>query len=519
MEELANSPEPSGPSRRSALSKLFRPLREAGKPRGVNAWYKATFLASLACIFLYTAFGLIFVRLHALRLADEMRLLARFGMTALIRPDDAHLANPLHQLASGLFFGMTLGTLCAMVCMILSLPAWLWGGFKRFDLAAFAGAVLLCTYFTFSMEMPWVSICFGLLCPALFMAVWLYFIRTKSLHHPKYLRWAVFCAVIIAPLIIIVATIPSFQSIRDYMLTSRLTEPLSDVYYEHTLLAADVIKPVWARSQNVVAVSSEIKDLGYIPHGTLWIQSSNPCSIDGASFAVSRAELGCRSVEIPADGMSANEGNRILEVFGKALDSNRFMRKGIGFFFFSGPLIVISVLLLSWLALAMEMVHIHSRKASFIMVCLYMSMFVPLFHSAYLDIKIRSHPDLIQQFASSAIERERYCAIAIYPGALAKDDLIRMMNDPSPRVRLNALVEAGNRRDSTLMGPISGRLGDTKMNVRTKACWALGKIPSVEVADILDKVVRDDPSWYVRDYAYASIGRIRPEAKTVHLHE
>jgi len=111
----------------------------------------------------------------------------------------------------------------------------------------------------------------------------------------------------------------------------------------------------------------------------------------------------------------------------------------------------------------------------------------------------------------------RYAAVATYPGALPKETLVRLMQDPSSRVRVNALIEAGDRKDKTLEPAIEARLRDPKMNVRTKACWALGKIQSEEVLNLLDRTAREDPSWYVRNYAYASIGRIRPETKVISL--
>jgi HEAT repeat protein len=71
--------------------------------------------------------------------------------------------------------------------------------------------------------------------------------------------------------------------------------------------------------------------------------------------------------------------------------------------------------------------------------------------------------------------------------------------------------------DMGLLSAIEALLKDPKMNVRTKACWALGKIQSDMALNLLDKVVHEDPSWYVRDYAYASTGRIRPETKVISL--
>ena len=115
------------------------------------------------------------------------------------------------------------------------------------------------------------------------------------------------------------------------------------------------------------------------------------------------------------------------------------------------------------------------------------------------------------------LERMRYIALSVYPGALAPESLVRLMNDPSARVRLNAVIEAGKRRDPSLLPDIETRLKDPQMNVRTKACQALGRLGSDQAISLLDKTVRIDPSWYVRDYAYAAMGRIRPEARVVRI--
>jgi hypothetical protein len=517
IEELLKGSEPSIRRKTGIFPIPSVCIRPAGSHRDINGWFRASFWGSVACIILYTAFGYVFVRAHALRIAAEMGLLTRFGMTTLIKPDDVHLTALGHLLASALFFGMTLGVLNALVCMALTFPAWVSGRFARQDLFAFIGAVLVCTFSTFSREMPWASVCFGLLCPLIFTSVWLCMVRKAGHKSINIKRWAIFCGIIIAPLAITIGTGSSFLSIRDSMLSMRVTEALSDVYYEHTLLSADVIKPISARSQNVIAISDDIKSPGYTPHGTLWIRSKSPCSVEGATFAAGRQGLNCNSVRLPDDSLSANDNNRIIDELSKAIDPNKLMRGGIGFFFFSGPLIVITALILSWFALALERIFTRSRLIAFIIVIAYLSIFTPLFHGAYLLAQLTSHPEKISDYAASPVERMRYTAVATYPGALSKEDLVRLMQDPSPRVRVNAVIEAGDRMDMALLPAIEARLKDPKMNVRTKACYALGKIQSDMALNLLDKAVHEDPSWYVRDYAYASMGRIRPETKVISL--
>ena len=180
-------------------------------------------------------------------------------------------------------------------------------------------------------------------------------------------------------------------------------------------------------------------------------------------------------------------------------------------------MILITALILSWFALALEMVFTRSRLIVFIIVIAYLSVFMPLFHGAYLLAQLKSHPEKISDYAASPVESMRYTVVVTYPGALSKQDLVSLMQDPSARVRVNAVIEAGDRMDMALLSAIEARLKDPKMNVRTKACRALGKIQSDKALNLLDKAVREDPSWYVRDYAYASIGRIRPETKVISL--
>lgn len=517
MEELIHGSEPSISRKRNLFPVIFVPLRQAGASGYFGRWYTASFWGSVACILFYTAFGLIFVRMHARSIAAEMGLLARFGMTQLTGTDDVHLKLLKHQLGSALFFGLTLGVLNAFLCMVLTLPAWISGRFTRNDLFVFAAAALMCTYFCFSLELPLASICFGLLSPIVFTLPWLLIVRKTGRRIVSLKAWAVFFGIIVVPLLILVETGSSFLSIRDSMLSMPITRTLSDFYYEHTLLAADVIKPVSARSQNVIALSDDCSSVGYMPHGTLWIQAKAPCSVAGATFAAGRGLLNCRAVRLPDDGLSANDENRIIEKYGKAIDPNKDIRGAIGFFLFSGPLIAIIVLLLSWLALGLEHIYTRSRISAMVVVLAYLSIFAPLFHGAYLTAQLEAHSERIMEYASSPSERMRYIALSVYPGALAPESLVRLMNDPSARVRLNAVIEAGKRRDTSLLPDIETRLKDPQMNVRTKACQALGRLGSDQAISLLDKTVRIDPSWYVRDYAYAAMGRIRPEARIVRI--
>jgi HEAT repeat protein len=94
-----------------------------------------------------------------------------------------------------------------------------------------------------------------------------------------------------------------------------------------------------------------------------------------------------------------------------------------------------------------------------------------------------------------------------------------MLRDASTRVRVNALVEAGERRNPTYLPLVEKNMADPQLNVRTKACWSLGRIGTERSLELLRQAARTDPSWYVRDYAYAAAGRIMPETMLVSLEE
>lgn len=492
-------------------------LRPAGSPRDVRGWFLASFLGTVACMLLYMVFGYIFVRLHAQMISSEMALYARFGMTVLIAPQDPHLTSPDHLLAGSLFFGLTMGVLNALLCMIATLPAWISGRLMWSDLLCALGAGAACVYFTFSHELPWVAVIIGLICPFIFCAVWVMVVkrcRPSRVHRPL---WILFSVLILSPLFLALAAGSGFLSIRDSMLSMPVIRSWSTAYYDHTLLAADVIKSADMRTQNAIAVVRGIERIGFLPHGTLWMRTADPCRLKGATLVMGRGGLSCPSIRVPEDGRPANFQNRIIREYAKDHDPNRYMRKGMGLFFYQGGLVAVTLLLLAWFALGLEGLWHRSRGASAVVLAAYLAFFGPSFQGEYLVHRLKSHPENVAEYASSPHESRRYAALSVYPGAIAEEALMSMIEDASPRIRVNALIEAGERRDQALIPLIGKSATDPQLNVRTKACWALGRIGSPRVLEILDEVVKTDPCWYVRDYAYAAMGRIRKEAKVVDL--
>lgn len=491
-------------------------LRPAGARRNIARWFSASFAGNCACILLYTIFGLFFVRLHARMISEEMKLMAASGMTALIAPGDVHLVQLGHQLSSALFFGLTLGVLGGLVSMVVTLPAWLSGRIVAFDLVAAVLGGVACTYVSFSRELPLVSVAAGMLCPVFFMIPWAYTLRSGSGAGIRWGRWAVSAGVLVSPLVLAFLPGSAFLNARDAMTILPLVRDVNDFYYEHTLLAADVIKPVAARSQNVIALSSTIDRIGHMPHGTLWVRVKDPCMVRAARIALSREEHSCATVRLD-DDMPANQGNRVFEDLGPRFDPNALMRSGLGTFFYSGPMLLMTALLLAWLALGVARLSERSAAGAVAVLAAYLGLFAPAFHGAFLQYRLRHDPAMLAGYAVSSSEQKRYLAVTTYPGALSAETLVALMKDPSARVRINALVEAGERRDRSMLEAIASCAADPQLNVRTKACWALGRIGSSRSLEVLRRVMEKDPEWYVRDYAYAAAGRIRPEAKVITL--
>ena len=467
---------------------------------------------------LYTIYALVLVRDHAARIALEAVLVSSHGMTQLVTPFDPHIADLSHQVSSSLFFGLTLGILCGMVCSLVFVPAWVRGELTLKDapLVVFASAVCACL--GYSGEHAAAGVITGLVCPVVFAAPWCAIIRTARVQTPvSPFAAAVVTALLAAPALVLMCLGLNFLSVRDMLIASPGLGCLSDFYYAHTLLAADVIKPVHARSQNVIAVQEDLGPVGPMPHGTLWVRTPDPCSVVGARLCVATRPLSCEAVRVPGDGDPVNRDSRVFRNASSALDPNRTMRASIGFFLFSGPLVLTFLFILSWASCLIAWLGRRRPAAAVVLVVVCLMLYAPLARHAYLGATLARHPERTGELAASGDETERYMAVSTYPGALDDRRLTALMSDPSPRVRLHAVVEAGSRGGRAFLAGIIRLTRDPQLNVRTKACRALGRMdPSVSV-DVLARVARQDPSWYVRDYAYAALGRVRPEAREIVL--
>jgi hypothetical protein len=483
-------------------------------PPDIGRWYLATFLGTMCCITLYTVYGFIFVRAHAFRIARQMELLQRFGMIPLISPDDKYINSFIHLLASSLLFGLTLGILNALVCMAMTLPQWITGNLRKRDMLPLLIVPFTAAYLGFSYEMPLVSVICGITCPFVFAIPWLWVLRTGKGTRVNIRQWAMLTGILVVPLVVIALMRPSYVLIRDTMIEMPPVSGLSDIYYNHTLLGADVIKPPASRAQNVFAVSKSIAEIGPVPHGSLWIRTDDPCSLQGADMTVSKKPLKCRGIVLK-DSLPANEKRRIFKEYDKEWDLNRNMRNGIGFYYFSGPFPFCIILLASWLGMALVRLFQFSRVAATILLCIYLALFIPVCNTTYLAMYLRTHPEKMREYLDSGKEKKVYLATVESPGALTLDDLKNLMEKGSTRIRINALVEARERRNPALIPAIEQSLRDPRLNVRNKACRALERMAAPEAIPVLERTARSDPSWYVRNSAYYALGTVKPDARVV----
>jgi hypothetical protein len=375
----------------------------------------------------------------------------------------------------------------------------------------------LFTFLGFSGEHPVVAFLFGFLCPAAFFAPWYLIIRRSEPRDLSVKRWAAMAFLMASPLIFLLTFgHGSFEMVRDTMLTMPVARDLSDFYYDHTLLAAHVIKPFEALEQKVVAVSDGIGQIGPIPHGTLWVITPDPCGLEARNLTVSDRELACPSVIIP-DSRPANVNNRVVKEYGKAFDANELMRQGIGIFFFKGPFLLVPVFLMLWFALFLSNLWERSPGGAVVVLLLYLALFWPAWMNFYGQYGLRSHPDMIAAYMLSEHEEMRYLALATFPDQFTDRELLRFSRDDSPRIRVRALLEAGGRHSPRFLEIFANGLKDPQLNVRTRACMALGGLRSDRAADLLEHAFVHDPSWYVRMYAFKALGASRPMARVIRV--
>ena len=492
------------------------PIERTDLPR----FFLAAFAGMLACIVLYTIFGTIFTSVHAGRLSSEMQLFLNQHLAVAILPTDPFLNDFIHQLGSGLFFGLTLGLLCGIAGLLASIPIWYLGQdaprLGSIGIMVYGILAVMAIMSSYSYELPAVSIVLGILAPAAYFLPWTIIVRTTRPRSINITRWVVVAMLLCIPLILLKGQ--SYEHIRDAMVDTPILRNLNTFYYEHTLLAADVIKPPNFRTQNAIALTQDIELTGAIPHGTLWITSTNPCSISGAYLSAALSDLPCPSVKLASPRVTPET---ILKA--PTADRNQTMRKGIGTFLTKGPILIIPVFLLAWIALALSRLSQRNLTMVAFLISAFLLAFVPCFSHLYLSHELRTHPEKIHAFAASPHPAQRYQALLLQldehrqlAEKLTPLELSTLAQDRYAKIRLNALILAGKSEDKTAFFTlVKNALADPQLNVRTKACLALGQIGGQEALDLLLKTTVNDPSWYVRDYAYNAIGRIQPMSAVV----
>ncbi|MEA2101830.1 MAG: hypothetical protein U9P80_04565, partial [Thermodesulfobacteriota bacterium] len=217
----------------------------------LNAWFRVSAAGLVYCIILYTFFGFVFVHRHAGMISMEMEAYISHGMSPLIAPGDPAITDMGCLLGSSVFFGLTLGVMNAVLAMAFSIVPWSRGRFSRHDIMPAVSLAALSIYLCFSTELPIVSIGAGLITLPVFFLSWIYPAKKVPRTKTPFIQWVVFVLLLLTPLLVLHNT--TFWQIRDAMLVCPLSSSLSDFYYKHTLLAADVIKPAQFRTQNLVA--------------------------------------------------------------------------------------------------------------------------------------------------------------------------------------------------------------------------------------------------------------------------
>jgi len=487
----------------------------------INRLFAATVAGALCLAFLYTIFGFVFCHVHAERISAEMALFLANGLTPVINPDDPNLLSTAHQLGAGAFFGLTLGLLIGIAGAIAGLILWFVPlNQKLMKIALILLSIVITVFaciFGYSRELPAVSIIFGIVSPIVFFLPWLLIAgKRKKKEIPK-LPWVISILVICTPLILIKGQ--SYELVRDVMADTPVLSSINDFYYENTLLAADVIKPLRFRTQNAVAVSSSIEEISQVPSGSLFIITPEPCSVKGAVIAVSTEKLPCRTVVVSNGSKNVSAASILGD--DEASDLNKLLRNGIGTFL-KGPIIAVPLIIFGWLSFGLACLF---RKRPYIAVAImlcYLALLVPAFYSRHLKNELYSNPSKIHEYVSSSSSTKKYLTLVYmldqkveHTDGLYPDELRSLAKDAKAATRLNALVFAGNLKNTEFYDMVKPMLGDKQLNVRTKAVWALGRIGGDDVAGALSQVLKNDPSWYVRDYAYNSLSKIRPESLVI----
>jgi len=465
------------------------------------------YLRTCASIFLiqfvlYTGFGYVLVARHADQLAAEMALVQASGLPALIAPTDHFLTSFSARLGSAVLFGLTIGALAGLLMCLWAYPFWRRGfGRRRDQLWGVIFAALL-AWLTFTAEIAWLSSLWALAGLGLSYVIIRLGRQPQDHTRPDRRLSAVMLVLVLLPLALLLTA--SYVTIRDSLLAKPVLAGLNRFYYEHTLLAADVIKPAASRTQVVMAVAgAPARVVSRVP-GCLMILTDSP---DRAAQARIRLDYQQQP------GSSALDQNAALQSYSAKYDASRRLRLGVGLGLVCLKLVGLGLAV--WFGFALAGIYAGNRATCLVLAIVYYAFFSPLAQLKFYEVELKRVPNALAAFARSDCEAKRYLAAS--SPLLECGDLARLAGDQSPRVRLTALVNAGERRELSLLPQVLQALNDPQLNVRTKACWALGRMPDRSAIGALYARLQCDPSWYVRDYAYAALNQIQPISRIVRL--
>ncbi len=476
-------------------------------------WFGAVFLGLIACILLYTCLGYLLVRTHATFISAEMQIFTHFHMIPVVLPGDVYITSKLHLLGSSLFFGLTLGTFIAIIASILSIPIWIRKRVGvKFGMLTYVLLATIACILGYSKEMPVPSLFTGMLAPGFFFLPWWAIARHAVPQERQVTTWPVFFIIILLPGLVLLPGL-NYTRVRDMMVSTPILRSLSRFYYDHTLLAAHVIKPIKYRTQNVIAIPPDTRVVAFSPPGTLWVRTAKPCSMNGIAFAVNQTRLNCPHVLVK-DTTELNRDNKLVDKASIALDFNRSIRRTIGTFL-HGPELLVPLFLLGWISAILSRLYTTRGFAAIVLILAYYALFMPSLRGIYITRKVMRDPGLVHEYAISESREKRYACLVTHPERLNPAELKRLARDDNPGTRLNALIEMGRRHSSRFIPDLIRGARDPQLNVRTKACEALGVIGGKRALRELEEVLNTETNWYVRDYAYNAACRIRPIAAVV----
>jgi len=472
------------------------------------------FLGVLGCAALDTAFGLVLSRRHAEAIQAKARLFLEHGLPTVIRPDDPHLTDLSFQggaaVQLGVALGVITGLLAAAVEAFLGILQRRWG--QRAPWLRFLLAPIYLP-FLFSKEAPFLSLLCALLTPLAFRIPWIW--DNGEIPSPRKgdpVRTGLFGLLFV----LVGASLVGFSPHRgrDTLIDFPVGRSIVHFYYEHTPLAAHVIQPLRHLAQKVIVQSDKLPHPTILPHGTLWIATTDPCAVRGASLVLCAEPGECPCYHLSSFGTEAN-GIRLLEKASQEIDPNRAVRRGVRTAVLWG-LPALALLVATWLGLIAEDLWQRGRKERLPVLagCLILA---GLLLWTHLERTLtRLDPSRLQTYARSGCTHKRYLALTQFPDQVAEEDLERLASDPSLKVRHMAFIEIGRRGNKRFEHILKKGVEDPEPLVRAKAIAAITQTSPQFALAVLERILATDPSWYVRDNAFRASLAVQPSHKGAH---